>query len=132
MHLKHSIPFDEIFKLYFCIFLHFRGKFGRVVRCKHRDKGQYLPPNLNVTLEKREEKMWSERFKSWILWHIQNCYSFTMPMTMAEMKCALLLNSKYTNSLVNADSFYANFTNATFQKILSPHLTCTMKQKFLH
>ena len=23
---------------------------------------------------------------------------------------------KYTNSLVNADSFYANFTNTTFQK----------------
>ena len=26
---------------------------------------------------------------------------------------------KYTNSLVNADSFYANFTNTTFQK--EPH-----------
>ena len=29
----------------------------------------------------------------------------------------------YTNSLVNADSFYANITNMTFQKIPSPHLT---------
>ena len=38
----------------------------------------------------------------------------------------------YTNSLVNADSFYANFTNTTFQKIPIPHLTRTMKQKFLH
>ena len=31
-----------------------------------------------------------------------------------------------------ADSFYANFTNMTFQKIPIPHLTRTMKQKFLH
>ena len=38
----------------------------------------------------------------------------------------------YTNSLVNADLFYANFTNTTFQKIPIPHLTRTMKQKFLH
>ena len=32
---------------------------------------------------------------------------------------------KYTNSLVNADSFYTNFTNTTFQKISIPHLTRT-------
>ena len=38
----------------------------------------------------------------------------------------------WTNSLVNADSFYANFTNTTFQKIPIPYLTLTMKQKFLH
>ena len=38
----------------------------------------------------------------------------------------------YTNSLANADCFYANFTNTTFQKIPIPHLTHTMKQKFLH
>ena len=38
----------------------------------------------------------------------------------------------YTNSLVNTDSFYMNFTNTTFQKIPIPHLTRTMKQKFLH
>ena len=38
----------------------------------------------------------------------------------------------YTNSLVNADSFYANFTNKTFQMKPIPHLTCTMKQKVLH
>ena len=38
----------------------------------------------------------------------------------------------YTNSLVNADLFYANFTNMTFQMIPIPHLTRTMKQKFLH
>ena len=84
-------------------------------------KANILPPNLYVTLEKRKEKMWREKFKSWILWHIQNCYSFTMPMTMAEMKCALLLNSKYANSLVNADSFYANFTNTFFQNKPSNH-----------
>ena len=43
-----------------------------------------------------------------------------------------LEGSKYTNSLVNADSFYANFTNMTFQKIPIPHLTRSMKQKILH
>ena len=37
----------------------------------------------------------------------------------------------YSNSLVNVDSFYTNFTKATFQKIPIPHLTCTMKHKFL-
>ena len=37
--------------------------------------------------------------------------------------------STYTKSLVNANSFYANFTNTTFQKSPIPHLTCTMKQK---
>ena len=31
---------------------------------------------------------------------------------------------EYTNSLVNADSFYANLTNTTFQKIPIPHLKC--------
>ena len=30
---------------------------------------------------------------------------------------------EYTNSLVNADLFYVNFTNTTFQKIPIPHLT---------
>ena len=30
---------------------------------------------------------------------------------------------KYTNSLVNVDLFYANFTYTTFQKISIPHLT---------
>ena len=31
---------------------------------------------------------------------------------------------RYNNSLVSADSFYANFTNTTFQKIPIPHLKC--------
>ena len=35
-------------------------------------------------------------------------------------------------SLVNADSFYANFTKTTFQKIPIPRLTRTMKKIFLH
>ena len=30
---------------------------------------------------------------------------------------------RYTNSLLNADSFYANFTDTNFQKIPIPHLT---------
>ena len=38
----------------------------------------------------------------------------------------------YTNSLINTDSFYANFTNTTFQKIPIPLLARTMKKKFLH
>ena len=42
------------------------------------------------------------------------------------------IKDAYTNSLVNTDSFHANLTNTTFQKIPIPHLTCTRKQKFLH
>ena len=38
----------------------------------------------------------------------------------------------YTKSLGNANSFYANFTNTHFQKVPIPHLTRTMKQKFIH
>ena len=38
----------------------------------------------------------------------------------------------YNNSLLNADSFYVNFTNANFQKIPISHLPHPMKQKFLH
>ena len=40
--------------------------------------------------------------------------------------------TKYTKSLVNTNSFYKNFTNRHFQKVPIPHLTRTMKQKFLH
>ena len=36
-------------------------------------------------------------------------------------------NQIYTKSLVNT-----NFTNTHFQKVPIPHLTRTMKQKFLH
>ena len=38
----------------------------------------------------------------------------------------------YTKSLVNANPFYPNFTNTHFQKVLIPHLTCIMKQKYFH
>ena len=38
----------------------------------------------------------------------------------------------YTKSLVNTNSFYTNFTNMHFQKVHIPHLTRTIKQKFLH
>ena len=41
-------------------------------------------------------------------------------------------NMNYTKSLVNTNSFYTNFTNTDFQKVPIPHLTRTMKQKFLH
>ena len=50
-----------------------------------------------------------------------------------------LIRKQYTNSLVNADSFYANFTNTTFQKIPITHFciskfglifcTATMRNK---
>ena len=36
------------------------------------------------------------------------------------------MKSVYTNFLVNTDSFYANFTNRTFQKIPIPQLTRPM------
>ena len=39
---------------------------------------------------------------------------------------------KYTNSLVNTNLVNTNFTNTHFQKVSIPHLTRTMKQKFLH
>ena len=38
----------------------------------------------------------------------------------------------YTKSLVNTNLFNTNFTNTHFQKVPIPHLTRTMKQKFLH
>ena len=38
----------------------------------------------------------------------------------------------FTKSLVNTNSFYTNFINTHFQKVPIPHLTGTMKQKFLH
>ena len=44
----------------------------------------------------------------------------------------LSLGNSYTKSLVNMNSFYTNFTNTHFQKVPIPHLTRTMKQKFLH
>ena len=37
----------------------------------------------------------------------------------------------YTKSLVNMNSFYTNFTNTHFQKVLIPHLTRTIKPKVL-
>ena len=42
------------------------------------------------------------------------------------------LQSVYTNSLVNTDSFYANLSNKNFQKILTFQLTSIMNQKFFH
>ena len=38
----------------------------------------------------------------------------------------------YTKSLVNTNLVDTNFTNTHFQKVPVPHLTRTMKQKFLH
>ena len=44
----------------------------------------------------------------------------------------ICIKCMYTKSLVNTNSFYTNFTNTHFQKVLILHLTRTMKQKFLH
>ena len=41
-------------------------------------------------------------------------------------------NPMYTKSLVNTNSFNTNFTNTHFRKVPIPHLTRTMKHKFLH
>ena len=41
-------------------------------------------------------------------------------------------NEYYTKSLVNTNLVNTNFTNTHFQKVPIPHLTRTMKQKFLH
>ena len=73
------------------------------------------------------------------------CTSLTMPSLNLQdanlqiMAMAVVLGPglvtpiPYTNSLVKADSFYANFTNTTFQNIPIPHLTRhPMRQKFLH
>ena len=38
----------------------------------------------------------------------------------------------YTKCLVNTNLVNTNFTNTHFQKVPIPHLTRTMKQKFLH
>ena len=52
----------------------------------------------------------------------------------AIMYCGLQGNpcNLYTKSLVNTNSFYTNFINMHFQKVPNPHLTPTMKKKFLH
>ena len=43
-----------------------------------------------------------------------------------------LIHITYTKSLVNTNLVNTNFTNTHFQKVPIPHLTRTMKQKFLH
>ena len=47
------------------------------------------------------------------------------------LKMSLICTSNYTNSLVNEDSFYANFTNMTFQKgfILQCTILCLQSPK---
>ena len=62
---------------------------------------------------------------------LQVCISFVQ-WSKLEGRHYQTIFFNYTNSLDNADSFYAKFTNTTFQKIPIPHLTRTMKQKFLH
>ena len=42
------------------------------------------------------------------------------------LKISLLCTLNYTNSLVNEDSFFTNFTSIAFQKVLIPHSTQTL------
>ena len=58
-------------------------------------------------------KFWSSVFEAFIE------LEFTFPFAVSK-------------SLVNTNLFYTNFTNMHFQKVPIPHLTRTMKQKFLH
>ena len=54
------------------------------------------------------------------------------PSSYALRRLLTRLYQLYTKSLVNTNSFNTNFTNRHFQKVPIPHLTRTMKQKFLH
>ena len=45
---------------------------------------------------------------------------------------SLVVEGTYTESLVNTNLVYTNFTNTHFQKDPIPHLTRTMEQEFLH
>ena len=46
--------------------------------------------------------------------------------------CIIYVHCTYTKSLVNTNLVNTKFTNTHFQKVPIPHLTRTMKQKFLH
>ena len=54
-------------------------------------------------------------FKNFSATSTSNGNLIEWPITLFHQK-KFLGRSAYTNSLVNADSFYANFTNTTFQK----------------
>ena len=52
--------------------------------------------------------------------------------SMSKLCFSGVLEILYTKSLVNTNLVNTNFTNTHFQKVPIPHLTRTMKQKFLH
>ena len=66
----------------------------------------------------------------WTVW--KSLYKHTKICINGGLKMHIVNHFKYTKSLVNTNSFYTNFTNTHFQKVHIPHLTRTMKQKFLH
>ena len=68
-------------------------------------------------------------YPSYFNFNVTNKKKYSVPCPLFWSSC-LLGSTEYSNSLVNADSFYANFNNKTFQKIHIPHLTNTMKQNF--
>ena len=70
-------------------------------------------------------------FSLWTSTNLTIFYLFT-PSLKFDLCICTLCTCIYTKSLVNTNSFYKNFTNTHFQKVPIPHLTRTMKQKFLH
>ena len=56
----------------------------------------------------------------------------TSLMPEGHESCLVTAEVQYTKSLVNTNLVNTNFTNTHFQKVPIPHLTRSMKQKFLH
>ena len=85
------------------------------------------------------QSFWYHLLSLYALCEIKDAFSRVVTWTLAIIyQCDLKFRIPFenyfyvhTNSLVKANLFYANFTNTTFQKIPIPHLTRTMKQKFL-
>ena len=58
-------------------------------------------------------------------------YSDVCQLKFSDFSCESIPFT-YTKSLVNTNLVNTNFTYSHFQKVPIPHLTRTMKQKFLH
>ena len=116
---------------------------------------QFWMPNLKIITPKTFDEKINERwsvlnvdFWRHLLFQIMPIASLSIPVISKNYQLSLTDNPnnlseesrihssskklRYTNSLVNADSFYSDLTNSTFQKIPISCLTQTMKHKFLH
>ena len=60
------------------------------------------------------------------------CFHIRSTYLLSKNCFYFLTTDTYTKSLVNTNLVNTNFTNTHFQKVPIPHLTRTMKQKFLH